>query len=259
MDQFAKKLGVPDPLPFAVGGTNFAVASAKTGHNPAFSLPPTVAPWISDQVTLYLSTLLGGPASGTALYTFWAGANDINSGVNPVTAADNISSNIQTLAAQGAKQFLWLDLSNLGATPLGQASGQSAALNAATNAFNMEWSADVLKLQAQGIMVTGVDVQNLFNQIIANPAAFGFVDATHPAWCGTLGLPNCVSNNPNQFLFWDGEHPTTAANAQIANLAFAAVSPSAPTVPEPGSLGLSLGGLCLVVVGAGLQLRRRAA
>lgn len=263
IDQFAPKLGVADPLPFVFGGTNYAVASAKTGHNPAFTLPvppaiPTSVPYITDQVALYLANQTGSP---TTLYIFWAGSNDINGAGNPVTAADNISASIQTLAAAGAKQFLWLNEPPLGATPAGKASGQVAALTAATNAFNAEWAADIAALSGKGIAVTGVNVNLLFTQISANPAAFGFTNVTDPAWCGTLGLPNCAGNNPNQFLFWDTEHPTTAADAQIATLAFNSLAPTTgpvSAVPEPGSLGLSLAGF-FCVAAAGIKLRRLSA
>ena len=106
----AADLGVPDPQPFLAGGTDYAVATALTGHNPAFSvppLPPTQVPFTSDQVSLYL---LSNVPSSTTLYTFWAGANDIDSGGNPITAANNIAANIKTLAAAGATNFLWLNL-----------------------------------------------------------------------------------------------------------------------------------------------------
>lgn len=231
VDQLSTKLAVADPQPFLIGGTNFAVASALTGHNPVFSLPPTVVPYTSDQVALYL---LSHAASSSALYTFWAGANDINSGGNPITVADNIASNIKTLAAAGATNFLWLNLPPLGATPDGIASGQSAALNAASNAFNAEWAADLAALHALGIAVDGVNVAALFGQIANNPSAFGFTDITDPAWCGPGGLATCAANNPNHFLYWDGEHPTTAADSLVATLAFNDLT----ATPEPGTLVL---------------------
>lgn len=257
IDQFAVKLGVPDPQPFIAGGTNYAVASAKTGHNPSFSFPippalPTTVPFITDQVGLYLATHTASPAS---LYVFWAGSNDINGGGNPVTAADNIAASIQTLAASGAKQFLWLNEPPLGGTPAGKASGQVAALNAASNAFNAEWALDIAALNGKGVSVTGVDVNQLFTQIAANPSAFGFTNVTDPAWCGPGGLPSCATNDPNKFLFWDQEHPTTSANARIATLAFNTVAPAGPAaVPEPASVGLTFAGLFCV---AAARLRRR--
>lgn len=240
-DQLAADLGVPDPQPFLAGGTDYAVATALTGHNPAFSvppLPPTAVPYTSDQVSLYL---LSNIPSSTTLYTFWAGANDIDSGGNPITAANNIAANIKTLAAAGATNFLWLNLPPLGDTPNGMASGQSAALNAASLAYDITWSADIAALQAMGIDVEGVNVAQLFAQITGDPSKFGFTDVTDPAWCGPGGLPTCAGNNPNDFLYWDGEHPTTAANAQVAALAFAAT-------PEPSSFLLSFLGLCAILL-----------
>jgi phospholipase/lecithinase/hemolysin len=229
VDQLSTKLGAADPQPFLAGGTNFAVASALTGHNPVFTLPPTVVPFTSDQVAIYL---VSHSTSSSALYTFWAGANDINAGGNPITAADSIAANIKTLAAAGAANFLWLNLPPLGATPDGAASGQSAALNAATNAFNTEWAIDLAALHALGINVDGVDVAALFGQIASNPSAFGFTDITDPAWCGPGGLATCATNNPNHFLYWDGEHPTTAADSLVATLAFNDFT----ATPEPGTL-----------------------
>ena len=265
IDQFAPKLGVPDPQPFVAGGTNYAVASAKTGHNSSFAFPvppalPTSVPYVTDQVGLYLA---GKTVSPTSLYIFWAGSNDINGAGNPVTAADNISANIQTLAGSGATQFLWVNEPPLGATPAGKASGQVAALNAASNAFDAEWAVDIAALKAKGIVVAGVDVNQLFTQIAGNPSAFGFTNATDPAWCGTGGLATCATNNPNQFVFWDQEHPTTAADAQIATLAFSSLPPAGPAaVPEPGALGLSLAGFFCVAAatlrGRSARLRRSA-
>lgn len=250
VDQFAADLGVADPQPFLAGGTNYAVASALTGHDPTFSIPPTLTsvPYTADQVALFTSSQTVSPNS---LYTFWAGANDINSGMNPITAANNIESNIETLAVDGATQFLWLNVPLLGDTPDGVASGQSALLNEASVVFDTTWSTDIAALQKQGIDVVGVNVEQLFNQITADPALYGFTNVTNPAWCGTGGLSTCAANNPNQFVFWDGEHPTTAADAQIANLAFNDFT----AVPEPASLGLSFAGLCALLP-ASVKIRR---
>ena len=123
------------------------------------------------------------------------------------------------------------------------ASGQSAALNAASLAYDIAWSADIAALQALGIDVDGVNVAQLFAQITGDPSKFGFTDVTDPAWCGPGGLPTCAGNNPNDFLYWDGEHPTTAANAQVAALAFNDVR-----TPEPSSLWLSFFGLCAILL-----------
>jgi phospholipase/lecithinase/hemolysin len=212
VDQLAPKLGVSDPTPFLAGGTNYAIASALTGSNGLDG--------VSDQLNYFGASHLGG-APADALYTFWAGANDIAAGSNPTTAADNIYANIQTIAAGGGKTFLWLNL---------------PVLSPASGVFDAEWAVDLAKLQSQGIDVIGVDVETLFGQILANPLAYGFTDITDPAQ-GTSG-------NPNNYLFWDSsDHPTTAADALVADLAFADLTADLTATPEPSSMAFALCGL----------------
>jgi len=249
VDQFAAKISVAGPTPFLAGGTNYAVGSAQSGHNPLFTpVPPfTQVPFTSDQVGIY-SLQHGGVASATALYTIWSGSNDLASAVSPFTAADNEYNNILALAAQGGKQFMWLNLPPLGATPDGLAAGPGAvaALNAASAAYNFEWSLNVEKLRGMGIDVIGVDVNSLFLSIAANPGAFGFTNITSPA--------QGISGNPNAYLFWDGDHPTTAANALIADAAFNDFL----AAPEPASLALgALGFLSLLLLKTKLRFRDR--
>lgn len=243
-DQLAGKLGVADPQPFlgGNGGTDYAFASAKTGSNGLFN--------ITDQINYFTAANLGN-APSTALYAIWGGANDLFfGGNNPAQAADALFNNIQTLAGEGGKTFLWMNLPGLGATPLGVSSGQAAALNAAVSLFNNEWSTDIAKLKALGINVIGVDVFSTFLQVEQNPGAFGFSNISTPA----QGLANV---DPNTYLFWDQEHPTTAGHALVANLAFNDLNPPVAT-PEPASLFVTaLGMVGVLAAGRIRALRRR--
>ena len=246
VDQLATKLGVADPQPFLTNptATNYAFASAKTGSNGLYD--------ISDQITAF-GTLHPTGADGNALYAIWGGSNDLLFGGNdPKTAADLLSGNIQTLAKEGAKNFLWMNLPPLGATPVGMASGQSALLNAAAGVFNAEWNADLATLRGMGINVVGVDILGEFTRVEANPGAYGFTNITTPAQ-GLTGV------NPNNYLFWDTEHPTTAGHALVADVAYSDLT-ATPT-PEPGSVfvtALGLGGLVLAGLrrSAGLRARK---
>ena len=73
----------------------------------------------------------------------------------------------------------------------------------------------------------GVDVGTLFLEIAADPSSFGFTNITSPAH-GIMG-------DPNTYLFWDGQHPTTAADALIADVAFSDFI----AAPEPASSSIS--------------------
>ena len=243
VDQLAAKLGVADPQPFLAGGTNYAVASAMTGSNGLYN--------ITDQVNYFLGQNLLG-ASSTALYTIWGGSNDFFFGNHtPATAAsvaDSLYANIQTLAGKGAKDFLWVNLPPLGLTPHGVSDGST--LEQEVLAFNQQWAADVAKLQGQGINVTGVDVFSLFLQIAQNPGAYGFTNITDPAQ-GLSGV------NPNNYLFWDMEHPTTAGHALVTDLAYNDLTAS--PVPEPMSFAFTALGLGALLLAARVRRSRQSA
>jgi phospholipase/lecithinase/hemolysin len=202
---------------------------------------------MQNQVGAFLLAHLTG-ASSNALYTFWGGSNDVLTGANPITAADNIASEIQSVAADGGHDFLWLNLPGLGHIPdlSGTPAGQAAA-NLSSEAFDAEWLADLNHLDALGINVIGVDVNSLFNQILADPGAFRFSNVTS-ACNMTVGC------DPNTFLYWDGEHPTTYADSLVATLAYDDAFGPASSTPEPPTI-LLVGAAAIGL----LMLRRRAA
>lgn len=234
IDQFSEKMGLGQPQASFLGGTNYATGSAQTGLNSAF---PLGVPYVGNQLALFGTANPGGPPADS-LYVFWAGADDIFASGNGTTAANNIAGYISSLSSAGAKYFLWLNLPDLGA---GFAD------------FNTQYAADLTQLQASGTDVVGVNVNALFAAILADPSRYGFTNTTDPAWCGTGALPNCAQNNANQFLLWDGTHPTTAADALVAQLAYSDLTGPSTAVPEPGEAGLMLIGCCLM----GLATRRR--
>lgn len=246
VDQLAGKLGVPVAQPALAGGTNYAVADAVTGSAGLDNIDAQLAAF---------KTATNGTAPSNALYTIWGGANDIFNITNPanalstgMTAADNLYKNILTLSSEGARYFLWSNLPDLGKTPAAIAAGPpvSTVATVASDAFDGEWAADLMKLQAGGISVVGLDVASLFAAVEANPAQFGFTNVTGSA----ITVPGA---DPDQYLFWDDVHPTAAGDALLADAASAELL----ATPEPAALGLAGIGLSALLFAASRARRKR--
>jgi phospholipase/lecithinase/hemolysin len=228
VEQFAKDLGLPAPTPSAKGGTDYAYGFAQTGTGlSATSVPGLSVPNMGMQVSTYLAN--NTPTAGQ-LFVLWGGANDFfNNQTNPAVPASNITTEIQNLAQAGAKNFLVLNMPELGQTPFGATltPAQQQGLNALSDAYNSALKSDLTLLGAANpnLTIGLADVSGLLQNIQANPSAYGFTNATDAA------LLTGHATDPG-YLFWDSVHPTTQADAFIAATAVQAL-------PEPASLTLT--------------------
>ena len=58
----------------------------------------------------------------------------------------------------------------------------------------------------------------LYREAITHPAAFGFTNVINGCLSGSR-----ICGKPDEFLFWDGIHPTTAAHRVLGERAFYAL------------------------------------
>ena len=66
-----------------------------------------------------------------------------------------------------------------------------------------------------GITIARLDAFRLLNDIVATPAAFGLTEIASP--CLTPSVPPFTCGTPDEYLFWDGIHPSSATHAIIAD------------------------------------------
>lgn len=254
VENLASTLGVP------LLNRAFAGALTDTRNTASGFLPS--APGMQTVVDAYTASL--SSADPNTLYVLWGGANNYFNGT-PGNPVGDLSTQINQLVAKNAKQFLIVNLPNLGNTPGGAANGAGAALNTATTAHNTAVASLVSTVDAlAGVDAKLLDVNALFTQVQASPATFGLTNVSSPyVLSGTLpgettptqGYNPTIINptlNVDGFLFYDEIHPSAAAHRLIASRALAVI------VPEGSTAGL-LGAGSLLCAGMVLTRRRRAA
>jgi thermolabile hemolysin len=81
-----------------------------------------------------------------------------------------------------------------------------------------------LSQQHSNLTLAMLDVNALYQRAITNPNTYRFTNVTQACFTGSRSC-----DRPEQFLFWDGIHPTTAAHQILGNAAFAAIQEAGMT------------------------------
>ena len=247
LETLAKGLGVADPTPSLLGGTNYAFGGAETALSGVSSQG---TPNIGTQVSLYLAS--HPTITNTQLFSVWGGANDFLhfpalALPDPSQPVANLVTEITELAQAGAKNFLVPNLPMLGETPYVKNQlaplypGIEATMNILSLQFDIELATAMNGLQSQlGITIYQLDVNSLFQKILADPGSYGITDVSDQAKSGAIGVPGTVVPNPDNYLFWDQVHPTAPVHLLIGEQAVSLFA-----VPEPSSIvlvGLGIAG-----------------
>lgn len=206
-------------------GTNYAAGGARVGEDREDGTPS-----LATQMNAHLAAN-GGSADANALYTVWGGANDLFAVAQGAPAEATIGAAVAaqvgivgTLQGAGAQYVLVPTIPDIGLAP--DFSGDpvtSAQGTALAGAYN---GALFGALAQNGLSVIPVDTFHFLQEVVANPAAYGFANVTDPA-CQPPGSSSLICNPANfaspdaqhTYLFADGVHPSTHAHALVADLA----------------------------------------
>ncbi|WP_322668211.1 SGNH/GDSL hydrolase family protein [Nostoc sp. DedQUE09] len=200
---------------------NFAYGGSTTG-----SIGNSYVPSLLNQVQSFTQT--HQKTNSDALYVLWAGANDYLQGISSATIpVKNVTTAINSLTDVGAKKILVANLPDLGQLPATRNSANSVNLSALTQAHNqgLRRSLKILSQQHSDLEIVVLDANTLYRDAIANPAAFNFTNVVSPCLSGVgdASRRHRICSNPDQFLFWDGIHPTAAAHRIIGETAFSTI------------------------------------
>ncbi|HEY5307404.1 MAG TPA: SGNH/GDSL hydrolase family protein, partial [Casimicrobiaceae bacterium] len=217
--------------PSFTGGNDFAQGGALVNGQQT-GLPPGVPNLsIAQQVN---SLIAKGPLDPNALYQIQGGGNNaltlvpqylqgqitqaqLQAGL--AQAAVDLAAQVGKLNAAGAQYVVLQNLPDLGKSPYAISLGQQAAVSQLIGlAFNTPLNSAV---GAANLRVIQFDTFKFQNEIVANAAAFGFVNVTQQV-CTTASSLQCTpatlkAPDGNMTWFWaDTVHPTTGAQLLVA-------------------------------------------
>ncbi len=248
----ASRLGI-ELTPSIFGGNNFAYGGARADYNSieldetkptpvnflgqSGFLPENLFPWtLNAQSQAFNDLDIYDPE---ALFIIFSGSNDLAdlatiialSASSPVFEIDisayienvveSINQAIGIFVDAGANDILIPNIANLGLVPeVTQVGPSFAALTTGlTLQYNQTLDAMLEQWEDQ-VNIIKFDSFSLTNEISANPAKFGFSNSKEACYTGFV-LPadpdDTVCDNPDEYVFWDNLHPTSAVHEIFAD------------------------------------------
>ena len=200
-------------------GTNFAIGGSTSEV-------------LASQISTYLNSPIGqNPAND--LCVIWIGANDFfnPTPISPKVTAENIRNGIAQLSRAGARTFIVINAPDISLTPRVMAT--PTIIQAAKQfvfTVNALLEVEILPFAwLHRITVEIVDINAIFIPLVLNPSKFGFTNSTGAAIDPTTYA--LLVTDPNDYVFWDGFHPTTGAHLIAAEFIYRSIA-FRPHFPE---------------------------
>jgi phospholipase/lecithinase/hemolysin len=210
--------------------TNYAVADARARDVAgSFNLSAQVDAFLRD---------VGGIAPSDAVYVIEIGSNDIRDALSPGADAGTIlgealtaiAHSISVLYAAGARNFLVWNVPDIGLAPAltivdSMNPGAAAATTLAIQQYNAVFFGMLAGLPTvlPGINIIPFDAFGVIREIALHPSDYGLTNTTDS--CLTPLVAPFACQHPDEYLFWDGIHPTTAVHGIVADAVGALLVP----------------------------------
>lgn len=219
-EHLANELDLDASIRSGAGGFNYAEGGALSGGGTNFL---GAIDNVGRQVGNYLDDF---NPTGDELFLIWGGGNDFieiggslgslfSGGGSPQGVANDLTGYIQQIANAGGRNFLVLNMPDLGAIPRYAGTNDQQDLSNTSSQFNaiLAGQVDALNAQNSQLDIDLLDIETLFGQMLADPSVYGFTNTTDPAYNEDNGT---VVGNPEGYAFWDAIHPGALAHEWIA-------------------------------------------